>query len=181
VLVAAEAGIEAAGGRSVSVQLHAQAAKAWSRIGDRGKVEVSLDRGRTLLETLPPPDDPSHHFVVDPSKWDFYSMDVLRKVGDTNRADALADEVLDRSRDWSGKVTSPMRAAEALITKGVVAAKEGDLEAAVGYGDRALDGDRQSLPSLAMVGRELGEVLVSNYRGEPTAEEYVEQLRALSA
>lgn len=181
VLVAAETGIEAAGGRSVSVQLHAQAAKAWSRIGDRGKVEVALDKGRRLLEELPPPMDTSHHFEVDPAKWDFYSMDVLRKVGDTSRADALADEVLDRARDWSGQVTSPMRAAEALITKGVVAAKEGDLEAAVGYGDRALEGDRQSLPSLAMVGRELGELLVSGYRGEPAADEYVEQLRALSA
>ena len=180
VLTAAEAGVTAAGDRSVSVQLHAQQAKAWSRIGDRGKVEVALDRGRRLLEELPPPVDSAHHFQVDPAKWDFYSMDVLRRVGDHTRADALADEVLERGTDWSGQVVSPMRCAEALITKGVVAAKEGDLEAAVGYGDRALDGDRQSLPSLAMVGRELGEVLVSDYRGEPAADEYVEQLRALA-
>lgn len=182
VLAASEAGIEAAGARSVSVQLYAQQAKAWARIGNRSKVELSLAKGRELLEQLPPPTDPAHHFVVDPGKFDFYAMDVLRKVGGEDRlAEGLADEVLSNAQDWSGKVISPMRAAEAWITKGVVAARQGDLEAAVGYGRAALDGDRKSLPSLVMVSRELGEILVKQYRGEPEADTYVEELRALAS
>ncbi|MFE1396256.1 XRE family transcriptional regulator [Nocardiopsis alba] len=180
VLTAAEIGIEAAGDRSVSVQLYAQQAKAWARIGDRRRVEVALDRGRELLEILPPPTDPSNHFVVDPSKYDFYAMDVLRRVGEDRRADALADEVLAGSTDWSGRLVSPMRAAEALVTKGVVAARDGDLESAVGFGQRALEGTRRSVPSLVMVGQELGTVLLEQYPGDPDAQEYVNDLRSLA-
>lgn len=181
VLAAAEAGIAAAGERSVSVQLHAQEAKAWARIGDRARVEVALDRGRQLLEKLPAPTDVSHHFEVDPQKYDFYAMDTARLVGQDRMADGLADEVIAGSTDWTGRVVAPMRVSEALITKGVVAARAGDLDAAVGYGRQALEGDRQSIPSLVMVSRELGELLFAQYRGESEAEEYIEELRALAA
>ncbi|GAA1288708.1 hypothetical protein GCM10009609_64650 [Pseudonocardia aurantiaca] len=37
----------------------------------------------------------------------------------------------------------------------------------------------QSIPSLAMVSRDLGYVLADRYRGEPEAEAYLEQLRNL--
>ncbi|PWV44545.1 XRE family transcriptional regulator [Nocardiopsis sp. L17-MgMaSL7] len=180
VLTSAEEGIEAAGHQSVSVQLYAQQAKAWARIGDRRRVEVSLDRGRALLEELPPPMDPSHHFVVDPAKYDFYAMDVLRRSGNDRLADGLADEVLSTSTDWSGRLVSPMRAAEAYVTKGVVAARSGDLEGAITYGHQALEGTRQSVPSLLMVGQELGQVLTEQYKDEQEAQDYVEELRSLA-
>lgn len=180
VLAAAEAGISAAGERSVSVQLHAQEAKAWARVGDRARVEVALDRGRRLLEDLPAPADVNHHFQVDPQKYDFYAMDTARLVGQDRMADGLANEVIASSTDWTGRVVAPMRVAEALITKGVVSARAGDLDAAVGYGRQALDGDRQSIPSLVMVSRELGELLSRQYGGEQEAEEYIEELRALA-
>jgi hypothetical protein len=38
---------------------------------------------------------------------------------------------------------------------GVVAARQGDIQQAIHYGERALGGQRKSLPSLAMVGRDL--------------------------
>lgn len=180
VLSAAEAGITAAGERSVSVQLHAQEAKAWARIGDRARVEVALDRGRQLLEALPVPADVNHHFQVDPQKYDFYAMDTARLVGQDRMADGLADEVITSSTDWTGRVVAPMRVSEALITKGVVAARAGDLDAAVGYGRQAIDGDRQSIPSLVMVSRELGELLSDQYGDEPETQEYIEELRALA-
>lgn len=181
VLAAAEAGVAAAGNRSVSVQLHAQEAKAWARIGDRARVEVALDRGRRLLEELPAPSDVNHHFEVDPQKYDFYAMDTARLVGQDRMADGLADEVITSATDWTGRVMAPMRVSEALITKGVVAARQGDLDAAVGYGRQALEGDRQSIPSLLMVSRELGELLSVQYGSEPEAQEYLEELRALAA
>ena len=52
-----------------------------------------------------------------------------------------------------------MRIAEAQITLGVIAAREGDLDEAVAHGRRALAGDRKSLPSLAMVSHDLGRLI----------------------
>jgi len=40
-------------GQGVAVQLAAQEAKAWARIGDRRQTEVALDQGRRLLDVLP--------------------------------------------------------------------------------------------------------------------------------
>lgn len=48
-----------------------------------------------------------------------------------------------------------MRMAKARIALGVVAERQGALDQAVNYGEWALKGDRQSLPSLLMVSREL--------------------------
>jgi hypothetical protein len=63
-----------------------------------------------------------------------------------------------------------MWVAEAQITLGVVAAREGDLDEAVSYGRRALANGRKSLPSLAMVARDLTDVLGARYAGEPEAD-----------
>ena len=57
VVTAAHAGIEAAPHHPVAIQLSAQEAKAWARIGDRRLTEVSLDKGRRLLEAMPYPDN----------------------------------------------------------------------------------------------------------------------------
>jgi hypothetical protein len=70
-----------------------------------------------------------------------------------------------------------MRNAEARITLGVVAAREGDLESALSYGNRALDGDRKSIPSLLMVSRDLGALISERYGAEPNAVAYLDRLR----
>ena len=82
VLAAVRDGLVSAGSSPVVVQLHAQAAKAWARIGNRVEVTASLNRGRELLERTPLPSNTRNHFVVDPAKWDFYEMDCARRVGD---------------------------------------------------------------------------------------------------
>jgi tetratricopeptide (TPR) repeat protein len=181
-IAAADAGLTAVGsGHSVAVQLLAHRAKAWARIGDRRQVEVSLDQGRTLLEALPYPDNPDNHFVVDPSKWDFYTMDAYRHVGDDKLAETHARQVLRAATDLAGIEVKPMRTAEARVTLGVVAARSGDLDAAVRHGREALDGARQSLPSLLMVSRELADVLEERFPGEPGTEAYLDELKALRA
>jgi hypothetical protein len=81
VLAAAETGHAVAPHGAAAVQLHAQKAKAWARIGDRRQVEVALDQGRALLERMPYPENLDNHFAVDPAKWDFYSMDCYRILG----------------------------------------------------------------------------------------------------
>ena len=94
VVAASEQGFETAGTRAVAVQLAAQSAKAWSRLQNRHQVEIALDRGRTLLESLPRPTNPDHHFQIDPAKWHFLAMDVYRQLGDDALAQTYAEGVI---------------------------------------------------------------------------------------
>jgi transcriptional regulator with XRE-family HTH domain len=179
VVAAAQSGQAAAGTHSVGVQLIAQEAKAYARMGKRQEMERTLERGRVLLDSMPYPENLDNHFVVDPSKYDFYAMDCYRQVGETERARELSEEVIRASLDFDRRERWPMRIAEAHITLGVVAANEGNLDEAVARGRRALNGDRQSIPSLALVSRDLGRVLVDRYPGEPEVDAYLEQLSNL--
>jgi tetratricopeptide (TPR) repeat protein len=181
VIIASEAGREVAGGHSVAVQLAAQKAKAWARLGDRRQAEVALDQGRNLLESLPYPTNLDNHFVVDPSKYDFYAMDCYRIVGEDRLAETYANEVIDTGTSYDSQERSPMRNAEARVTLGVVAARAGDLEMAVHYGRRALTGPRKSLPSLLMCSRELALTLQrAGGKGSAVVDDYAEQLATLN-
>ena len=113
VVAAAKAGTDVAPHSSVAVQLAAQEAKAWARIGDRRQTEVALDRGRRLLDSMPYPENLDHHFVVDPTKFDFYAMDCYRMLADDKIAETLADEVIHAGTDFDGTERAPMRLAEA--------------------------------------------------------------------
>jgi hypothetical protein len=180
VVAAARAGTDAAPHHGVAVQLAAQEAKAWARIGDRRQTEVALDRGRRLLDALPYPDNLDNHFVVDPTKFDFYAMDCYRMLAEDKLAETLADEVIRASTDFDGTERAPMRTAEARITLGVIAARQGDVEKAVHQGRRALTATRKSLPSLVIVSRDLTRVLKERYPAEPSTESYLEQLQLVS-
>jgi hypothetical protein len=52
-IAAAEGGQLAAGDHSVGVQLIAQEAKAWARMGRPREMEAALERGRLALEDMP--------------------------------------------------------------------------------------------------------------------------------
>ncbi|WP_027342835.1 hypothetical protein [Hamadaea tsunoensis] len=181
VIAAADTGILIAPGRSVAVQLAAQKAKAWARIGDRRQVELALEEGREVLETLPYPDDLDNHFVVDPAKFDFYAMDGYRLVGEDGRASLYAREVIRASTDPNGIERKPMRISEARLTLAVVAGRAGDLERAVSLGRKALTGDRKSLPSLLMVSSELTSLLRDQYKDQPEAKSFLDDVRSLAA
>jgi tetratricopeptide (TPR) repeat protein len=179
VIAAAESGQHVAGNTGVSVQLAAQSAKAWARIGDRRQMEVALDRGRNLLERLPYPDNVENHFVVDPAKFDFYAMDCYRAVGENQLAQAYAEEVLRAGTAANGQEHSPMRNAEARITLGVVAARQGDIDLATHHGQNALNGDRQSIPSLLMCSKELVHTLEKRHADAPEVRDYLARLDTL--
>jgi tetratricopeptide (TPR) repeat protein len=181
VIAASRAGVEAAPHHGVAVQLAAQEAKAWARLGDRRQVEVALDKGRRMLEAMPYPENLDNHFVVDPAKFDFYAMDCYRLVGEDKLARTLAQEVLRAGTDFDGTERSPMRNAEARITLGVTAARDGDLEQALIMGERALEGDRQSVPSLIMTSRELAAEMKRQYASEPAAQDYLARLHLLGS
>ncbi|QYN26240.1 XRE family transcriptional regulator [Amycolatopsis sp. DSM 110486] len=179
VVAAGQAGEAAAENHSVSVQLIAQQAKAYARMGRREEMESTLERGRVALDKMEYPSNIDNHFVVDPSKYDFYVMDCYRHVGEDRMARELSDEVIRVSSGFNNQDRWPMRIAEAQITLGVVAAREGDLDEAVSYGRKAIGSGRKSLPSLAMVSQDLADVLRERYPGEREATEYLEQLRAI--
>jgi tetratricopeptide (TPR) repeat protein len=120
-----------------------------------------------------------NHFVVDPAKFDFYAMDCYRLVGENKLASNLAQEVLRAGTEFDGSERSPMRNAEARVTLGVAAAREGDLEQALIYGEQALQGARQSVPSLIMTSRELAAEVRNRYADQPAAQEYLTHLRDL--
>ncbi|MGH3713499.1 MAG: XRE family transcriptional regulator [Micromonosporaceae bacterium] len=179
VIAAAEAGRAAAPHHGVAVQLAAQQAKAWARLGDRRQVAAALDGGRALLEGMPLPDNPEHHFVVDPAKFDFYAMDCHRVLSEDRLATVYAEEVIRAATDWDGTVRAPMRVAEAQVTLGVVAARRGELAQAVDHGHRAWDGERSSRPHLLMLSAELESILSRRYASEPATRDYLTRLREL--
>ncbi|HEV2780210.1 MAG TPA: XRE family transcriptional regulator [Actinophytocola sp.] len=159
VIAAAEAGALAAPSHSVAVQLYGQQAKAYARMGMAEEVHEALEKGRALLDRLPFPDRPEHHFVVDPDKWDFYAMDTYRIVGSDQLAKRNAEEVIRRSVNPEGVLVTPMRNTEAQLTLAVIAARQGDVEEATALAVRALQNGRQSRPSLLMVASELAREL----------------------
>lgn len=179
VIAAADAGLAVAPTESVAVQLYAQQAKAWARIGDRQQTEVALDKGRQLLEALPYPENIEHHFVVDPAKFDFYRMDAYRRVGEDQLAAQIAGEVIRVHTDYDGTEKAPMRISEARVTLGVAAARDGDLDTALSYGEQALGSNRRSVPSLAMVASDLGGVLHQRYSQVGEAQAFLAHLREL--
>jgi hypothetical protein len=107
-------------------------------------------------------------------------MDCYRLLTDDRMAENLANEVIQASTDFDGRERSPMRLAEARVTLGVVAARQGDLEEAIDQGKRALNGERKSLPSLLMASRDLTMVLNDRYPNDTGTKEYLDQLHVLS-
>ena len=176
VVAAAQAGQDAAPGRSVAVQLFGQEAKAWARMGNHRQVVRALENGRVLLDSLPYPERPDNHFVVDPDKFDFYAMDCYRLIGDDKLAEMHAREIIRKTTNADGTSSSPMRSAEARLTLGVVAARNGDLDQAVNHGQEALAIDRRSQPSLLMIGKELDDVLRQRYGSEPGTTDFHDAL-----
>lgn len=180
VIAAARAGMEMAPHEPIAVQLAAQEAKAWARIGDRRQVELALERGRQLLASLPYPDNVDNHFTVDPDKFDFYAMDCYRRAGEDSIATMQAQEVIRKSTAVDGSLRSAMRVAEARTTLAVSAARNGDLERAVELGTTALDIPRQSIPSLLMVTADLTREVQQRFPSETATTDYIERVQSLA-
>lgn len=104
-------------------------------------------------------------------------MDCYRILKEDALATLYAQEVLRNAMTFDGTNRSPMRAAEAHITLGVAAARAGELSKAVAHGRSAINGDRKSLPSLAMVAHDLSGLLLRDYPNEPETRDFVDELR----
>lgn len=114
--------------------------------------------------------------MVDPDKFDFYAMDCYRIIGDDKLAKMLVRETLRKSAAPDGTDLSPMRKAEAEITLGVIAARDGSVDEALRFGYNALQTGRRSQPSLLMVSTEFDQVLRDLYPANPDAQEFRQAL-----
>ncbi|WP_234425635.1 hypothetical protein [Streptomyces kebangsaanensis] len=97
-------------------------------------------------------------------------------VGEGKLARMLAEEALRARTDFDGTERSPMCNAEAHVTLGATAAREGDLEQALTMGEQALVRDRQSVRSLIMTSRKLGAEMKRHYASEPAAQRHLARL-----
>ncbi len=179
VIAAADAGIRCAPTATVAAQLWAQKAKAYSRMKDAHKVEVSLENVRTVLDANEPAVNLRNHFAVDPTKASFYAMDAYRSVpGAESLAAAMADTVIESSTRPDGSVISPMRVAEAQLTKAVLAAREGSSQTALTLAEHALEHNRRSTPSLLLVAGEVAREI--EYRHPIEGAEFRDHLRSFA-
>jgi tetratricopeptide (TPR) repeat protein len=162
-----EAGIKAAPHASVAIQLAAQSAKAHARMGNRSEVRRALDHGAHLLGNHEHPSHPENHFVIDPTKWDFYAMDCYRIAHDDARAAENAQEILRLSARPDGTDRSPMRASEARLTLSIVSLRDGDIDSATEWARKAFATDRRSINSLSTVADELYHEARARYNNDP--------------
>jgi transcriptional regulator with XRE-family HTH domain len=162
-----EAGINAAPHASVAIQLAAQAAKAHARMGNPSDVRRALDQGARLLSDHEHPTHPENHFVIDPTKWDFYAMDCYRIARDDTRAAENAHEILRLSARPDGTDRSPMRASEAKLTLSIVSLRDGDIDGATEWARKAFSIDRKSINSLSTVADELHHETHAQYGDDP--------------
>lgn len=181
VLRAAQAGQQAAPGHSVAGQLAGLEAKALARLGRTDEIHPVMERGFEILTGLPPSVTSANHFVVDPSKWGFLAMDVYRVAGLDAQALERADHIIGTYTLPDGTVRSPMRVSEALLTRGVVAARAGDVDTALAQGEAALNVGRRSLPSLLLPARELIAALTERYPGDGRVQEFGARIQRLAA
>lgn len=176
VLDAAQQGQRVAGTSNALVQLVLQEAKGYARLGDAKQARKTLEQGRVVLERLPVPSNPAHHFVFDRTKWIFYGATIHTWLSDNDRAEEFAQEILDQHTRPDGTTNAPMRVADARMDLGIVHARRGDLDAAVNQGLAALSFERKTLPSLLSRGDDLQRILQRRYRNERLANEFHDRL-----
>jgi tetratricopeptide (TPR) repeat protein len=162
----AQTGLELAPATSAGVQLAVQQAKAWSRLGDRREAEVAMRRGAGALAKLPVPSSPEHHFVFDPPKLSFYAATCYTWLGDLDRAEEHAQDVIAQCLELPGLVRWPVRLAESRVDLGLIAVRRGQPDQAADLGRQALDSERKSGSTLGRVA-ELDTVLMTNYADVP--------------
>lgn len=143
-------------------------------MGHMDQVQSILDHGYRLLAKHEHPTRPENHFVIDPTKWDFYAMDCYWMVGDNKRAAEHAHEVIRLSKRPDGAEKSPMRASEARFALAVVSLRNGDVEAAAEWTRTALAINRKSVAPLSMIADEVTAEIQRLYPNDRAARSIVE-------
>jgi transcriptional regulator with XRE-family HTH domain len=161
-----EGGLEHAGTSNATVQLTLQAARAHARMGN-GEAASLLRAGRAVLDRVPVPEHPEHHFVFDRDKYEFYAATIYTWLGsDDLAAEENAREVVARCQSPGGTARWPTRMSTTLVNLGQIAGRRGDLDEAVSLGEASLRCGRRSAELLPRAA-ELGHRLAVRYGNEP--------------
>ncbi|GAA4188111.1 hypothetical protein [Microbispora amethystogenes] len=99
---------------SAYIQATAQEGRAWARLGAAKETHAALSRVAQLVEPLPVPDRPEHHYRYDPAKSDAFTATTLSWLGDP-AAEPYARGVLARLQSTSDGPPRPRRAASARL------------------------------------------------------------------
>ncbi|MEM7342572.1 MAG: hypothetical protein AAF467_28300 [Actinomycetota bacterium] len=167
VIPTAQAGQLIAGERGIGAQLAVQEAEGFARIGERRQADAALGRAQALLERLPAPPNPLHHFCVAYDKFDKAVMHIHVLQGHDDEAVAISADLEARFSQTDGTFTKPMRVADARGVRAVAAARDGAIDEALALAHSAFDIERQTLPSLVKNTIELADVLTTTYPDHP--------------
>lgn len=99
---------------SAYIQATAQEGRAWARLGAAKETHATLSRVAHLVEPLPVPDRPEHHYRYDPAKSDAFTATTLSWLGDP-AAEPYARGVLARLQSTTDGPPRPRRAASARL------------------------------------------------------------------
>jgi transcriptional regulator with XRE-family HTH domain len=159
------------GWTSAAVQLTAQEARAWARLGEAKQTHAALDRAAAMVGYLPPPAQPDHHFTFDPRKLTSYAATTLAWLGDSEEAEAYAREVIRYYQQEAVPEQAPRRLATAHLDLGLVVTQEERPEEASHLGNLALDSGRL-VPSNIWRAEELDRLLTDRYGELPEVRDY---------
>jgi transcriptional regulator with XRE-family HTH domain len=159
---------------SASVQLAVQEARAWARCGEKAEVRDAMRRASTALRRLPRPAHPEHHFVFDPAKLVFYMATCYVRVGDADRAEDYAREVIAQSAGPSGVARWPRRLVTARMDLGLALTQLNRPDEACFVGSLALASNSLVASNLWQAS-ELDAKLVGGYASLPEAQQFHEQ------
>lgn len=173
----AQAGMGHAGRTNAAVQLALQAARGYARMGDDRAIQA-LRIGQRILDQLPEPEYPEHHFTVDQDKYDFYAGTIWTWLGtDDATAATHAKLAIAKCVLPSGRVRWPMRVAVSKLDLAVIADRRGDLDEAVAHATAALQLPRWSAQLLPRAA-ELGHSLAARHQHELLVREYLHLVHA---
>jgi len=153
---------------SAAVQLTAQRARAQARLGRTRETHDALDHAAAMCSRLPSPEHPDHHFTFDPRKLTSYTATALAWLGEGERAEPVAREVIDLRR----REGRPRRVATARIDLALILASQDRPEEACDLGHLALASGRLVQSNIWRVA-ELDDVL-SRYPDAPEVEMFHE-------
>jgi hypothetical protein len=125
----------------------------------------------TALTRLPVPSHPEHHFVFDGSKLSFYAAMCYTWLGEAERAEEHAQEVVARSLEVPGIIRWPTRLAIARLDLGLIAAQRGQADEAGQLGVAALRSGRVVASTLEWFA-ELDAVLLRDYPDATDAQDF---------
>ncbi len=126
-------------GSSSWVMCQLKIAQADARSGSRVQAERDLEVARRMLERLPEPEFPDHHFVFDPPKLHFYEATAYAWLHIPKKAEAAAREVIRTANDPDSRNYVPTRVAYARLDLTNALLDQGRLDEATDVASHVFD------------------------------------------